>query len=69
MSITTWSEAVEQFDEFLDEITGEVDILGMTFLPSRILKETDPIAYRGSLFDYIDSEGIDSDDLEGVLDI
>lgn len=69
MSMTTWDEAVEQFDEFLDEITGEVDILGMTFLPSRILKEMDPIAYRTSLFDYIDGEGINSDDLEGELDV
>lgn len=69
MSMTTWDEAVEQFDEFLDEITGEVVILGMTFLPSRILKETDPIAYRESLFNYIDGEGIDSDDLEGELDV
>lgn len=69
MSMTTWDEAVEQFDEFLDEITGEVVILGMTFLPSRILKETDPIAYRESLFNYIDGEGVDSDDLEGTLDI
>lgn len=67
--MTTWDEAVEQFDEFLDEITGEVVILGMTFLPSRILKETDPIAYRESLFNYIDGEGVDSDDLEGTLDI
>ena len=63
--ITTWEEAEEQYSDMLDEITGPVIILGMKYTASRVLREVDPIAYRVGLHDYIDSEGIDSDDLEG----
>lgn len=63
--ITTWEEAEEQYSDMLDEITGPVNILGMEYSASRVLREMDPIAYRVGLHDYIDSEGVDSDDLEG----
>jgi hypothetical protein len=37
--------AQEQFDDYIDEATDVVKILGMSYTPSRILKELDPIAY------------------------
>ena len=61
---TTWREAEESFDEQLDN-GGAVEIAGLDFWPSTILKECDPIAYRCYLYDFIDGEGVDSDDLEG----
>ena len=45
---------------FADEI-----ILGVEYDRSRILREIDPTAYRCGLHDFIDAEGIDSDDLDG----
>lgn len=62
----TWSEAIESFNELLDE-SGPVVIAGMEFWPSVILRECDPIAYRVTLMDYVDSEGVDSDTLGGNL--
>lgn len=44
----------DQFDEMLDE-SGDVDVAGYTFSVSHILKNLDPIAYRCSLNDYVDS--------------
>tara|TARA_R100000152_G_scaffold2159_1_gene707 strand:+ start:543 stop:740 length:198 start_codon:yes stop_codon:yes gene_type:complete len=45
----------EQYDELLDEIYGEVKLGNLTFSPSRIIRELDPIAYRTGLNDYEDS--------------
>jgi hypothetical protein len=45
----------------LDE-SGPVVIAGLEFNPSDILKEMDPIAYRTSFNDYMDSIGVDTDD-------
>lgn len=60
----TWAQAEESFDALLDE-AGTVEIAGISFDRSRILREIDPTAYRCGLHDFIDAEGIDSDDLEG----
>lgn len=42
----------EEYDEFLDECYGEVVIGCITFSPSTVLRECDPIAYRCGLTDY-----------------
>jgi hypothetical protein len=44
----------EQYDEMLDE-QGPVNVCGMQFDPSRILKELDPIAYNCGLSDMQDT--------------
>ena len=53
-------ELKQIFDEALDESWGTFKIADMTFYPSQILKECDPIAYRCSLSD------IESDYLESL---
>lgn len=68
MTLETWAEAVESFDELLDA-DGPLKVAGLEFWPSRILKELDPIAYRSYLMDTIDAAGIDSDSLAGELNI
>ena len=46
-------EATEsEFDEFLDDCYPTVELFGMTFYPSDVLKSCDPIAYRCSKSDY-----------------
>lgn len=39
-------EYEEQFDEYLDELLGDVTIGLLSYQPSRVLKLVDPIAYR-----------------------
>jgi hypothetical protein len=62
----TWSEAISEFDDFLDEF-GPVVIASLEYNPSRVLREVDPIAYRTMLIDYIDGCGIDSDDFPDLV--
>jgi hypothetical protein len=68
-----------QYDDFIDDMTGDIEILGMTYCASRVLKEIDPIAYKCCFSDYCDSLEKDSfpeyqdllekrDDLESEID-
>ena len=52
----TWQEAEAAFDDLLD-CEGAIEIMGISYDRSRILREVDPIAYRTWLIEYIDSEG------------
>lgn len=61
----TYAEAITAFNNLLDDSYEEVQIGSGTFFPSSILLHLDPIAYRCDFLDWLDSEGIDSDDLEG----
>lgn len=62
MPTLTEYDALEQYDEFLDEVYGTVTIAGMEYQTSRALKELDPIAYRTGFNDWCDSESIDLED-------
>lgn len=44
------------FDDYLDEVYPTVTIAGIEFLPSRILREVDPIAYRVTKSDWEDAQ-------------
>ena len=46
---------VEQFDELLD-CEGDVNVAGMQFAPSTILKNCDPIAYSIAVNEFIDNQ-------------
>lgn len=65
MNITTWREAYEAWDEWLDDVGGDITVLGMTFLPSDILRNCDPVAYRCGFNDWADGLNIDTDELTG----
>ena len=56
METITETEAMERFDEFLDEAYPTVKVAYGNYDPSRVLKECDPIAYRVMLADFIDME-------------
>ena len=43
----------EMYDDSLDEM-GDIKIGTLTFSPSRVLREVDPIAYRTGLSEYED---------------
>lgn len=50
----------DEFDDFLDDVQPEVNIYGMTFYPSDILKSCDPIAYRCAKSDYESDYDLDN---------
>lgn len=54
---------LEMYNESLDE-SGYVVVGGLSFLPSRVLQEMDPVAYRCGFGDYLDYMDVDSDELE-----
>lgn len=55
------------FDEFLDDTEQSVNVCGMGFYPSDILKSCDPIAYRCSKADH--ESNYDLDDVEEYTDL
>ena len=52
----------DQFDDSLDESIPEIEIGCLTYSPSHVLKNVDPVAYRCSLNDFVDS--LDVEDSE-----
>jgi len=48
-------EVYDMYDEMLNDCTPMVKVGNLEYLPSRVLKEVDPIAYRCGLNDYLDS--------------
>lgn len=65
-----YSEAISAYNDYLNEFST-VDIAGQDFAASVVLFTLDPIAYRVGFFDWLDGEGVDSDDLddEGYEDL
>jgi chromosome segregation ATPase len=52
----------EQFDDFLNEEGDAIKICGCFYSRSEILKEVDPINYRCSLSEFVDSIDIEDTD-------
>ena len=55
----TDTELDSQYADWIDEIHDFVIVAGITFQPSRILRELDPTAYRCGFNDYLDAEELD----------
>ena len=66
MEFETWYDAEQAFDEMLDDCYPVIEIGCLIFSPSKVLFKCDPVAYRTELLDWLDSEGIDTDELEGI---
>jgi hypothetical protein len=41
-----WEITENEYDEFLDEMQGDIDILGVTYSLSHVLKEVDKVRYN-----------------------
>ena len=52
----------DEFDESLDESIPEIEIGSLTYSPSHVLKNVDPVAYRCSLNDFLDSLDVEDSD-------
>jgi len=49
-------EAIDRYDELLNECHDDVVIAGITFEPAAVLLAMDPVAYRCGLADCEDAE-------------
>ena len=60
----------DQFDDSLDESIPEIEIGCLTYSPSHVLKNVDPVAYRCSLNDYADAvfDASETDDYKALQD-
>jgi len=68
-TIYTESEAMEMFDELLDECNEPFRMGYLEFAPSAILKEMDPIAYREDFLNFVNSAADDGNFyVEGYTD-
>ena len=61
-------QAAEMYDEMLDDCEGPVELCGMTYSASHVLREVDPVAYRCGFNDYVDSLTDDDIFVEGLTE-
>jgi hypothetical protein len=61
----TEEQALERYDEMLDDAYPMLTIGWSEFYPSAVLKELDPIAYRVGFHDFVDSLQEDGEKVEG----
>ena len=57
-------EALEMYRDCLDDCNDLVVVCGMSYNPSRVLEELDPIAFNCGFNDYCDSMDITTDEDE-----
>ena len=55
----TEEEVMDLFDDMLNELYNGVSIVRIEFLPSKILKECDPVAYRTEFSNFTYFEGFE----------
>lgn len=53
--VLTEAEALDNYDEMIDDTNREVEVLGYFYSPSYVLKTIDETAYRCGFSDYCDS--------------
>jgi len=65
--LTTYTEDELRtcYDQMLDECNQKIRIGNLTYCPSQVLKDCDPIAYRIGLGEYIDVDFTEHPYLEG----
>ena len=56
MKRLTDRELTEKYDDFLEEVFGDISVCGYKYSASRVLKAIDPIAYRCGENDWLDGE-------------
>jgi hypothetical protein len=64
---TAEGKQIVRANDWLDEVYPPVDV-GVTLSPSYVLRECDPTAYRCGLIDWLDSEGLTTDQDEADED-
>lgn len=59
----------DDFDDYLDEVYGEVELMGVEYRYGKVLQSVDEIAYSCAYTEYIDREiSSDIDDITSDID-
>ena len=66
---TKMSDAIESYDQMIEETHTAVNLLGVEYSPVVLIKAVDHIAYRVGFSDYMDSLEVDTDELEDDADL
>ena len=66
--LITEAEALEMYEEMLDDCEGDIHLCGMTYRASEVLHSVDPVAYRCGFNDYVDSLTDDDIFVEGLTE-
>lgn len=61
-TLTEW-EAEERYEEFLNEAYGYVTIAGLEYATGTALKRLDHTAFRCGMLEWLDSEGIEIEEV------
>jgi hypothetical protein len=67
-TVLTEYEALEAYRELIDETEPMVEVCGSTFMPSRVLEDMDPVAFREGFSDYVDAIAESGTLVEGYTD-
>ena len=59
--VISYSDALEMFNEYLNDCNPTIEVCGIEFDPAYALKELDPIAYNVEFSDYC--AALESDDI------
>jgi hypothetical protein len=60
------ADAEDQFADFMNEVHGTVNIAGFTYDTAWALREVDPIAYDECYRNWLDSEGMTTEESEAT---
>lgn len=63
MTYSTISESVDAYETMIDDCYPRVNI-GLEWRASDVLRTMDPCAFKTGWIEWLDADGIDSDDLE-----
>ena len=58
-------DLIREFNNWLDEAYSPVNIAGLTYCASYVLKTVDPMTYNEIFNNWLDAQGIDIDKIEG----
>ena len=58
-------DLIREFNNWLDGAYSPVNIAGLPYYVSYVLKTVDPIAYNAIFNNWLDAQGIDIDKIEG----
>lgn len=64
MKYISESDAIEQYDQLLNDCYGEINICGYHYNAAYALKRLDSIAYGEGLNNWLDSENLTTDENE-----
>jgi len=55
-NVYTYEQLKDVFEQEITDISAEIEILGMSYEAGKVLRQIDPVAFRCSMADWLDSQ-------------